>query len=83
MIPAFLRRILSSALRGNAVTERALRTVEGPILFEDIFDAIDILLVPDIPKLDRSHWPWSVLHHGCGWGECYEVELGRCSFFDP
>jgi hypothetical protein len=46
MIPAFLGWILSSALGGNAVAERALRAVEGPIIFEDFVDAIDALLVP-------------------------------------
>ena len=55
MIPAFLGWILSSAPGGNAVTERALRAVEGPVLFEDFFDAIVALLVSSFPKLDS--WP--------------------------
>jgi hypothetical protein len=53
MITAFLRWILSSVLGGNAVTERALRAVEGPILFEDFFDAIDALLVPKFPQVRK------------------------------
>ena len=65
MIAAFLRWILSSALGGNTVTERALRAVEGPILFEDFFDAIDVLLVPSLPKLDS--WPALTLERPSPW----------------
>jgi hypothetical protein len=51
MIPAFLGWILSSTLGGNAVTERALRAVEGPITFDDFVDAIDAPLVPGFPHV--------------------------------
>ena len=65
MITAFLGWILSSAPGGNAVTERALRAVEGPILFEDFFDAIDALLVLTFPKLDS--WPALTLERPSPW----------------
>ena len=65
MITAFLGWILGSALRGNAVTERALRALEGPILFEDFFDAVDALLVPISHKLDS--WPALTLERPLPW----------------
>ncbi len=65
MIPAFLGWILSCALGGNAVTERALRAVEGPIIFEDFVDAIDALLVPGFPKFDS--WPALTLGRPLPW----------------
>jgi hypothetical protein len=65
MIAAFLRWVLSSALGGNAVAERALRAVEGPILFEDFFEAIDVLLVPSFHKSDN--WPALTLERPLPW----------------